>query len=101
MDDNELPEEVWIDPNESIPADIPTTWAFVVLDRLGNEKTIWIEAEFQSEAQTLLETSSLIVGMTVQSSHRYSPDNLAVHLRWLSGVGDTNLYAIRKGDKEI
>ncbi|MNS30655.1 hypothetical protein D3C86_1700070 [compost metagenome] len=99
MDDtDELPDEVWVDPNESIPAEIPTTWAFTALAGLPlREVAIWVEAETLEEAQALFEGNCVTDGSPPLAVARYLPDNLAVHLRWLNAA-DTTLYAVLRRD---
>lgn len=90
---NELPEEVWIDPNESIPAQIFTTWAFVVSEGDPSKlKTIWVESETLAQAEDLLNRSGLMGGRTITARSQYLPENLAAHLRWVNHI-EGNLMA--------
>lgn len=94
MDDtDELPEEVWVDPNESIPAQIFTTWAFAVHEGDPTKlKTIWVESETLAHAEDLLNRSGLKGGRTIKSRSQYLPANLAAHLRWVNRI-EGNLMA--------
>lgn len=83
------------DPNELLPYEGPTIWAFSSYRydlTPDTAVTIWIEADTLEVAQLIYQRSAG-AGLIVLTVNQWQPDNLAQHLRWVGG-SEGNLAAI-------